>query len=132
MVLESQVGVHTLQPRQFVLDILQVPQLRYLHARIPGLPHVVRRLADPMLATGLPDLRPGLDLFEDADYLLFAELRLLHTDLLWGSATFDRTELLRALPELINAGIYVLAEVRPLHGGLLLGRTLFLIASNER
>jgi hypothetical protein len=40
------------------------------------------------MPTGLTDLRPSLDLFEDADYLFFAELRLLHTDLLRGKLYF--------------------------------------------
>ena len=58
-------------------------QLRHLHVGVFTLPNVIRRFADAVLAAGLGDASPSLDLFEDPDDLFFAELRLFHAELLW-------------------------------------------------
>lgn len=68
----------------FGFDVLQVPKLRHLQAGVLRFPNAVRRLADPMLATGLAGLRTGLDFFQHPDDLLSGELRLLHAERLGG------------------------------------------------
>lgn len=95
---QRQVGIHPLEPGQLGLDVLQVPQLRHLHAGVLVLPDVVRRLADAVLAARLGHLRAGLDLLEDPDDLFLAELRLLHAELLrCGNSTSDWLESTRTL-----------------------------------
>jgi hypothetical protein len=56
---------HALEPGQLGFDVLQVPQLRHLHADVLVPPDVVGRLADAVLAARLGDLRAGLDLLKD-------------------------------------------------------------------
>ena len=42
----------------------------------------LHQIADPVLATGLGDLRASLDFLQDPDHLFFGEFRLLHADIL--------------------------------------------------
>lgn len=82
MVIQCQLGIHAVHPGQLGFHVLQMPQLRHLHAGIFEISNVIGWLADPVLATGLADLCTGLDLFEDPDHLFFGELRFLHAELL--------------------------------------------------
>lgn len=58
VVFQCQLGIHALHPGQLGFYVLQMPQLRHLHAGVFGLPDVIGRLADPVLATGLADFEP--------------------------------------------------------------------------
>ena len=75
---ERQVGVHALE---LGVLILQLAQLRHLHARELALPLVLHRLAQAMLSAGFIDLRAKFDFPQDAaDDLRFTESGLLHVE----------------------------------------------------
>lgn len=80
MVLQREIDLYPLEPCQSGLNVLQMSQLRHLHAGVPVLPDVVRRLTDAVLAARLGDLRVGLDFLEHPNDLFLAERRLLHAE----------------------------------------------------
>ena len=87
---QAQVRVHLLQTTVFRLQLFQAPQLRSLQTTLLGLPFVVRRTTDLMLAAQLIDRQTCLGFFEDACNPAFRKPTSFHGDLLlkreWGAA----------------------------------------------
>ena len=87
---QAQVRVHLLQTTVFRLQLFQAPQLRSLQTTLLGLPFVVRRTTDLMLAAQLIDRQTFLGFFEDACNPAFRKPTSFHGDLLlkreWGAA----------------------------------------------
>jgi len=75
-----------------VLERLQPLGIRDLEAAILGLPFVEGRAADPVPATQIGGLRPGLLLPQDSDDLLFREPACLHVHPPVGDGLYPSSE----------------------------------------
>jgi hypothetical protein len=76
--IQRQIGHQALQPGVLVPELPELPDLEQPHVRVPLLPGVVGRLADPYLPTQIRDWLAGTALHQSKQDLLLSELGLLH------------------------------------------------------
>jgi hypothetical protein len=76
--IERQIGYQALEARVLIAQLPQLAHLQNPHVRVPFLPDVVRRLADPHLPAHIRDRLAGVPLLQGEQDLLLGELGLLN------------------------------------------------------
>ena len=78
MPIQRQIGHQTLEASVLIAQFPQLPYLKDAHARVPLLPDVVHRLADPHLRADIRDRLAGIPLLQGKQDLLLCELGLFY------------------------------------------------------